>query len=224
VQAGRRAGGQAWQAWQGPRPVWDKDDWHPQIDDRWVERADCARWPLHMLVLYCIGLVWVGLVWSGLVCCVALPWVALPWPARREAEPERRAERSRISQCCQRNRNSRATAHDRLGSARRGKTRGSGQRAAGSGQGRGQSRAPARNVTSTWGLGARLWRRPITRSVVCRAALILVARPPPARRPLVTRGSWQGSSGRLLTLAASPSPTMVSLPSYFWSLASKSPD
>jgi hypothetical protein len=64
---------------------------------------------------------------------------------------------------------------------------GSGQ---GGGQGRGQSRAPARNVTSTWGLGARLWRRPITRSVVCRAALILVARPPPARRSPPARHSW----------------------------------
>jgi hypothetical protein len=181
-QAGRRAGGQAWQAWQGPRPVWDKDHLHPQIDDSWVERADSASWPLHMLVLAGPALSCTVLYCIGLVCCVALRCVALPCPARQEAEPERRAEPGRINQChsrCQRNRNNRETDWAARDEARQER--------------RAQSRAHARNVTSTWGLGARLWRRPITRasrSVVCRAALILVARrsPPAARSSLMAHG------------------------------------
>jgi hypothetical protein len=143
-----------------------------------------------MLVLYCIGLVWVGLVWSGLVCCVALPWVALPWPARREAEPERRAERSRISQCCQRNRNSRATAHDRLGSARRGKTRGSGQRAAGSGQRAGQRAEQSARQKRNKHLGTRCTAlAPPNHTLRCLPRCPHPRRPPAARSP-PARHSW----------------------------------
>jgi hypothetical protein len=126
---------------------------------------------LHSIVLY----------WFGLLRCVALPCLARP------GERLNPSVELSISQChsrCQRNRDNRETAHDRLGSVRRGKTRA--QRA----KRRAQSRAHARNVTSTWdsvhGSGAGQSYAP---AAPLSAALPLSSSPA-ARRPPPARHSW----------------------------------
>jgi hypothetical protein len=126
---------------------------------------------LHSIVLY----------WFGLLRCLALPCLARP------GERLNPSVELSISQChsrCQRNRDNRETAHDRLGSVRRGKTRA--QRA----KRRAQSRAHARNVTSTWdsvhGSGAGQSYAP---AAPLSAALPLSSSPA-ARRPPPARHSW----------------------------------
>jgi hypothetical protein len=172
------------QAWQGPRPVWDRDDWHPQIaTEHWeLGRASGqrelaaahARIGLAGPVLYSIVL-----YWFAALRCLGLPWVALV--GERLNPSVELSPAGSISATAAVSETGTTERQDRTDWARRDET---------SQQNRAeQSRAPARNVTSTWGLGARLWRRPITaarRSVVCRAAL---ARSSPARRPLAARSS-----------------------------------